>query len=148
MEAPTHEALNAVERELGVLIHRVRRRTVENARDIDPELPSAAYPILRFVYDHDGVRASQVAEHFGIDKGAVSRQVAQMERLGLVERSSDPADRRAQTLLVTAEGRRRVAELRAARRSAFAGKLAAWTADELADLAEQLHRYNESLGGE
>jgi DNA-binding MarR family transcriptional regulator len=138
-------SLQSIEREIGVLLHRVRRTTLENARTIHPDLQPAGYSILLFVIDRDGTRASDIVDHFGIDKGAVSRQVAHLERLGLVERSSDPHDRRAHTLVASSVGVERVRALREQRRSVFAGRLSAWTAADLSEFAEQLRRYNASL---
>ena len=139
------ESLLQIERELGVLIHRVRRRTVLVASTVHPDLQPAALPVLLFVLDHDGVRASDVVEHFGIDKGAVSRHVVHLEALGLLTRACDPQDRRAQTIVATDEGRTRVEAVRAARREVVAGRLADWTASDLEHLADGLARYNASI---
>lgn len=140
------EALRSVERELGVLLRRVRRQSAVNARAIHPDLQPTAYSVLRYVDEQETARAAQIVDDLGIDKGAVSRQVCQLERLGLLERSTDPSDGRAQTLVVSDLGRRRIDALKIERRSEFAGRLASWTAPELADLAGTLHRYNASLG--
>ena len=143
--AAKDQALLRIERELGVLIHRVRRRTAASAASVHPELQPAALPVLAFVVDHEPVRASDVVEHFGIDKGAVSRHVAHLESLGLLTRACDPEDRRAQTIVPTAFGRRRLEALRAARREVVADRLAHWTAADLQALADGLGRYNASI---
>ena len=142
---PKDESLLQIERELGVLIHRVRRRTVQVASTVHPDLQPAALPVLLFVLDHDGVRASDVVEHFGIDKGAVSRHVVHLESLGLLTRACDPEDRRAQTIVATDEGRSRVEAVRAARREVVAGRLEDWTETDLQQLADGLARYNASI---
>lgn len=139
------ESLLRIERELGVLLHRVRRRTTQAATAVHPELQPAALPVLLYVVDNESARASGVVEHFGIDKGAVSRHVVHLESLGLLSRSCDPEDRRAQPLVPTDLARERIASLRAARRRDMAGRLADWSAEELEALAAQLARYNASL---
>ncbi|HLN76858.1 MAG TPA: helix-turn-helix domain-containing protein [Nocardioidaceae bacterium] len=139
------ESLLRIERELGVLIHRWRRRVVHNAAAVHTELQPAALPVLLFVVDNEGVRASDVVEHFGIDKGAISRHVVHLEALGLIARTCDPDDRRAQTLVPTDLARTRVAEVRADRRRDVARRLSDWSADDIAALADQLGRYNASL---
>lgn len=143
--ASKNESLRQIERELGVLIHRVRRRTVQVASTVHPDLQPAALPVLLFVLDHDGVRASDVVEHFGIDKGAVSRHVVHLESLGLLTRACDPDDRRAQTIVATDEARRRVDAVRAVRREVVAGRLADWAVADLQQLADGLSRYNASI---
>jgi DNA-binding MarR family transcriptional regulator len=145
MSPTKSDSLRRIERELGVLLHRVRRRTVRNAAAVHPELQPAALPVLVHVVDHEGVHASSVVEHFGIDKGAVSRHVGHLESLGLLTRACDPDDRRAQTIVATDLGRERVEAVRAARREVVADRLADWSSGDLGDLAELLARYNSSL---
>jgi DNA-binding MarR family transcriptional regulator len=138
-------SLQVIEREVGVLLRRVRRTSTEIARSIHPELAASSYPILLHVIDHEPVRATQIVEHLGIDKGAVSRQVAQLERLGLIERAEDPDDKRAQTLVLSARGRERLQQVARERSAAMAHRLAAWNEEELAQFARRLGRYNASL---
>lgn len=139
------DSLYSIEREVGVLLHRVRRSSIANASAIHPDLQPAAYSILLHVLDHEGACAADIVEHFGIDKGAVSRQVAHLEKLGLVERSNNPDDRRVQTLVGSSLARGRVETVRQERRSVFRGRLRTWTAEDLQEFAAQLGRYNASL---
>ena len=141
------ESLQRIEQELGVLLHRVRRRTTQHAPAVHPELQPAALSVLLFVVGHEGAHASDIVEYFGIDKGAVSRHVVHLESLGLLTRSCDPDDRRAQTLVPTDLARERVEEFRAVRRRDVADRLTGWSAEELAALADLLGRYNDSLEG-
>lgn len=141
------ETLLRIERELGLLVHRIRRRTVHYASAVHPDLLPAAMPVLVFVVDNQGVRASDIVDHFGIDKGGVSRHVAHLEALGLLTRACDPADGRAQTLVATATGRERIDAIRRARREVVAGRLESWSTSDLEAFADQLNRYNTSLEG-
>ena len=95
------QALHDIERELTVLLHRARRTTAKNAQHVHPELQPASYAVLLHVVDHGPTRASDIVEHLALDKGAVSRHLAQLEQLGLVERTSDPDDRRARNAPVS-----------------------------------------------
>ena len=134
-----------IERELVVLVRRVRRTTAENARRLHPDLQPSAYPVLVHIADREPTRACEVVDQVGMEKGGVSRQVAHLEQLGLVRRSSDPADRRAQTLVLTEDGRARLERLTGQRRTDFEKRLSAWSPGELASFAEQLARYNACL---
>ena len=138
-------ALNDLEREVRALVRRVRRQSALNARSIHPELQATAYFILLHVFEHEPARAAHIVDDLGIDKGAVSRKVTQLERLGLLERTTDPLDGRARTLVVSDLGQTRLQELERERRSAFTGRLASWTGPELAHLADGLSSYNASL---
>jgi DNA-binding MarR family transcriptional regulator len=142
---PHAQALQDVERELVALLHRVRRAAIGNAAAIHSDLQASSYPVLLYVVDHGRTRAADIVDHLGLDKGAVSRHVGHLESLGLVERATDPDDRRAWVLKPSALARRRVTSLRKKRRARFADKLSSWTDEELAGLAAQLARYNASL---
>jgi DNA-binding MarR family transcriptional regulator len=139
------DSVHIIERELAVLLHRVRRTSLDNARLLHADLQPAAYHIFLFVVDNEPTRASDVVEHLGIDKGAVSRQVSHLEDLGLIERSCDLTDRRVQTLVLTTEGKARVAAVAERRRSEFENRLSGWSAENLAQFSERLARYNASL---
>ena len=100
-----------LEHEVGVLIRRVRRVIGERARAVHPDLQPASYLVLTYLADAGRAAASAIVEAFGIDKGAVSRQVQHLVDLGLLERTPDPADGRATLLAVTDDARRRLADV-------------------------------------
>ncbi|GAA3517877.1 MarR family transcriptional regulator [Aeromicrobium panaciterrae] len=139
------DALWDIEREVRTVVHRVRRMSIENAQTIDPQLSAPAFSVLFFIFDNGTVRAQDVVEAFGVDKATVSRQIAQLEELGLVSRSIDPHDGRAQSVSLTDVGQERVDTLAKQRRSDFIERLSDWSAEDLEQLAEFLARYNASL---
>ncbi|MDN4159884.1 MarR family winged helix-turn-helix transcriptional regulator [Nocardioides abyssi] len=140
------ESLRALEQEVGVLIRRVRRVIGVRARAVHPELQPASYPMLGYLANEGPVRASSMAEVFGIDKGAISRQVQHLIELGLVDRSPDPDDGRATLLSASEHGVRRLDEVAAMRRAYLDQRLGDWSDEELAHFADSLGRYNATLG--
>ncbi len=138
-------ALHLIEREVGALIRRVRRVIGERARAVHPELQPSAYLILTYLEEQDDVRSSRLVENFGIDKGAISRQISSLVELGLVERIPDPEDGRATRLRLTDDAKARIEAVRERRWGRFGRRLAEWSDEELADFAATLQRYNESL---
>ena len=92
LSAAKAEALRLIESEVGVLTNRVRRASVDHAKAIHPDLHAGSYAVLTFLVDQGGARAADMVARFGLDKGAVSRHLSHLEGLGLVVRSSDPAD--------------------------------------------------------
>jgi DNA-binding MarR family transcriptional regulator len=134
-----------VERELAVLLRRARAWNRDVATEVHPDLQPTAYALLSRVDELGSVRASDLGAYFGIDKGAISRQVALLERVGLVARAPDPRDGRAQPLVVTEEGRNRLAHARNGRRALVREQLDQWPPDEVATLARLLGRFNRQM---
>jgi DNA-binding MarR family transcriptional regulator len=152
IEAPTtepqdHEAVNAVEREIGTLLRRARAMSAELGREVHPDLDSEAYGLLVGINDYGRARASELAVHFGLGKATISRQLTQLVGLGLIERVPDPRDGRAFVLVLTGEGRQRLENARAARRERWHAMLGTWPADDVRSLAELLARLNTMCGG-
>lgn len=134
-----------IERELRRLHARARSASVELARSVHPHLDPALYALLVDVTEAGELRAVDLAEARGVTKSAVSRQVRALERLGLLRRASDPSDARAQTLVVTPDGRRAVRRWQAARRRYTQQLLSSCSAEQLAQIAASLARLNELM---
>ena len=134
-----------VERELANLLRRARTMNRDIAVDVHPDLQPAAYALLARVDEVGSIRASDLGAYFGIDKGAISRQVALLERVGLVVREPDPHDGRAQRLVVTDEGRKRIEDARNGRRGLLREQLDRWPPEDVATLARLLGRYNQQM---
>ena len=139
------QALRQLEQEVGVMIRRVKRVIGERARAVHEELQPASYLILGYVAEHGPMRASEVKDAFGIDKGAISRQVQHLIDLGMLDRTPDPEDGRATLLTVSDAARRRLADVAAHRRTWLDEQLGDWTTAELVDFAAMLARYNAAL---
>jgi DNA-binding MarR family transcriptional regulator len=136
--------MRALEHEMGVLVRRIRRLIAERARLVHPELSPVGYSML-LALNEGPARASELVDLFSIDKGAVSRQVQALLELGLIERTPDLEDRRAATLAITAEGRRRLETVAENRRAEIRGRLKSWKPEELRDFVGALTRYNSTL---
>jgi DNA-binding MarR family transcriptional regulator len=153
MEAPAtaadgeHDAHQAVEYEIGVLLRRARALSAEVAREVHPELESAAYGLLIRMHDRTRSRPSDLADYFGVGKATISRQVKVLEQLGLIERRADPDDGRAHLLFLTDEGRRRLDAARTARQKRFHAMLDTWPAEDVQGLARMLAQFNELVEG-
>ncbi|WP_327719362.1 MarR family transcriptional regulator [Streptomyces sp. NBC_00490] len=132
----------ALERELTVLLRRARANQGEMAREVHPDLESAAYGLLVRLEESGQQRATELAAYIGVGKATMSRQLRALETLGLVTRAPDPADGRAWLVELTEEGRSRVGRVRNARRARYAGRLADWNPREVSELARLLHELN------
>lgn len=140
--------LDALEGEILVLVRRARRVVALRAAQIHPELQPAAYLLLLLLRDRGAMRASEVCDAHDMDKGAVSRQVQHAVDLGLVERTADPADKRASLLTLTDAAREGLAEVDARRRERLRERLGVWDDAALADFVTGLGRYNSLFAEE
>jgi DNA-binding MarR family transcriptional regulator len=112
------------------------------AREVHPDLEPAAYGLLIRLEQCGSQRTTELAAYIGVGKATMSRQLRALEELGLVGREPDPADGRAWLVALTDEGRRRVGQVREARRRRYVSQLAHWDRREVAELARLLHELN------
>jgi DNA-binding MarR family transcriptional regulator len=145
MTASRPESMRHLEREVGVLVRRIKRVIGERARAVHEDLQPASYLMLSWLADEGPVRASAMVELFHIDKGAISRQLQHLDELGLVVRTPDPADGRASLVAASDDARRRLADVAEHRRKWLDEQLGDWSADELELFASTLERYNKAL---
>ncbi|MEU0165155.1 MarR family winged helix-turn-helix transcriptional regulator [Streptomyces iakyrus] len=132
------DAVETIQREMTVFARRARAA----AGRMHPELSLVSYTLLGHLEESGGCRATDLAAHYALDKSTVSRQVAGLERAGLIERRPDPADQRVQVLHLTRSGRDVLAQVTESRRAAFRERLAGWPEEDLSKFAEYLVRYN------
>lgn len=71
----------------------------------DVKLTAAQAGVLFSIPNEGGASVNAVAEGVGLAQSAASVLVQRLEHAGLVERQTDPADRRAVLLTLTARGR-------------------------------------------
>jgi DNA-binding MarR family transcriptional regulator len=143
--AEQDEALEALERELSLLLRRARASSGELARELHPELEAGAWGLVLSLEQVASARATDLAAHLGVGKTTMSRQLGALGKLGLVERDPDPVDGRAFLVRLTGEGRRRLAGVRDARRTRYHRLMQSWGHGEVAELARLLGRFNESV---
>jgi DNA-binding MarR family transcriptional regulator len=137
-----------LEHEVSVMVRRIRRVIAERARAVHPDLAPSSYLMLAYVADNGPVRATEIAEQFLMDKGAVSRQVAHLAELDLLARVADPEDGRAMLVSANPEGRRRLDEVARQRRRWLDDRLGDWSDEELSGFVGALGRYNRALDGQ
>jgi DNA-binding MarR family transcriptional regulator len=130
--------VETIQREMTVFARRARA----SAGRMHPELSLVSYTLLGHLEERGGCRATDLAAHYALDKSTVSRQVAGLERAGLVERRPDPDDARVQVLDLTEAGRSILAQVTVSRRAAFRERLADWPEEDLLRFAAYLERYN------
>ena len=104
-------------------------------------LERSAYPLLNQILALRGGRLSDVAAGLKVAVPTVSRQVRQLEELGLVARTQDPIDGRAILLEVTEAGLEALQRMRVEWHRTVAEILESWPPKDREILGELLERF-------
>ena len=137
-ETTTEARLDALERQFGVMFEAFRQRQREQALMIDPALQPTGLRTVAALVDGGPTGAGPLADLLGYDKSVLSRQLHQLEELGLVTREQDPSDRRAVIISATPEAVARILAIRGDDRDAFRARLSTWPRADLDDLTRLL----------
>ena len=138
--AATDEEIASVEEQLRLLFVRVRAVWKEAAAAVHPDLQPVGYKILSSIVHRGRMHAGALADALEIDKSVVSRQVKQLEALGLAQSVADPNDGRARFIEATPAAMESIG-LRGSRmqRQLYA-QLRTWSGDDVDELARLLGR--------
>jgi DNA-binding MarR family transcriptional regulator len=133
-----------IEQQLTLLVRRAQKVPLRGS-SAEPVVERAAYGVLTWLYEAGPLRPSAVAAHFHLDASTISRQVAALERAGLVTREPDAEDRRACRLRLTELGQTVLTRTRSERRQVVRDVLKSWSPGDLATFAFLLDAFNAGL---
>ncbi|MFD9741584.1 MarR family winged helix-turn-helix transcriptional regulator [Umezawaea sp. NPDC059074] len=108
-------------------------------------LDRALFPLLVGIERFGPIGVVDLADRAGRDHSTVSRQVAKLAELDLVERRPSAADRRVKEARITGAGRRVIEALDAARHRLTEPVFAGWSDGDLLDLERLVRRYVDDL---
>lgn len=117
----------------------------ERARAVHEDLQPASYLMLMYLAAEGPQRSSVLSERFGVDKGAISRQVQHLVDLGLLDRTPDPDDGRATLVSASPDAVLRMEAVNRDRRTWLDERLGEWSEADLRDFVAGLARYNVAL---
>ncbi|MEO3777497.1 MarR family transcriptional regulator [Micromonospora sp. B11E3] len=138
---PAHE-LGARLHELTTTVRLIKQRYA----DARSGMPLSMVSLLRRIDGlGDGCHARELALRAGLDPSTVSRVVAGLVAHGLVERRTDPTDKRASVLAVTPAGRAVLADTDDWYGQVLDRALARWTPAEVTALAAALGRFTHDI---
>ncbi|UIN31402.1 MarR family winged helix-turn-helix transcriptional regulator [Microbacterium binotii] len=132
------EAVRALEAQFSDLIGQFRRVISENAHRVSPGLLPGAYKVFTTIARHETVTQATLADHLLLDKGQLSRTVRELEALGLITRSPDPADGRSSLLSPTEYGLERLVAARAPQEGVLVRALESWDVSDIDNLRRLL----------
>ena len=130
-------------------------RTMEEVRTLVKKVRSARIShnmgityneslIMATIRDNPGMTAKDLAAQLQSDKSTISRQVAQLEAKGYLERRTRSDNHRVHDLSLTEHGLTTLADADATWIGIVEEKQAGWTEQERRDFLRLLEKYNES----
>jgi DNA-binding MarR family transcriptional regulator len=119
--------LRALERELGMALE---------SQTVCCGVTLAQCHALLEIADSGTITAGELAMGLSLDKSTMSRTMSGLEARGWVERSEDPANRRRAFVSLSAEGRKRVAEIDELCNATYGRLLAAMDGDSRRSMLE------------
>jgi DNA-binding MarR family transcriptional regulator len=134
------ELATRLEHTFQLLHKRIYLPSVRHLRMKNPGLDKASVPLLATLDEHGDVRPSDAAAALELDLSTVSRQLHQLEQLGLVTRRRDGADGRASRISLTEQGRQSLAFVKASRAATLDAVFGDWPEDERRQLLNLLDR--------
>lgn len=108
-----------------------RRLRQESTTGLSPSQTSA----LSAVFNHGPLTLGRLAEHEGVAPPSITKVVDKLEADGLVQRTTDPDDKRVTNVAVTDAGRDLVGEIRRRTTTWLAARVLELSSDERARLA-------------
>ncbi|MBN6039867.1 MarR family winged helix-turn-helix transcriptional regulator [Amycolatopsis sp. 195334CR] len=120
-------------------------RAVQHHAYLREDLPPGAIALLALLRREGEQRLGRIAEHLDVDPSVISRQVAPLERAGLVRRRPDPGDGRAGLLAVTEDGDRYLCAHQERWAEVVATALTDWAEEDAEALIAGLHRLTHDI---
>jgi DNA-binding MarR family transcriptional regulator len=111
-------------------------------------LDRALFPLLVGIERFGPIGVVEMADRVGRDYTTVSRQIAKLESLGLVQRQGSAADRRVREAVVTAKGKAMTDRVDAARERIGRGIFATWDIHEIDELVRLMRKFADAVSGE
>lgn len=126
---------------------RLARTLAVLGRQAEPQLnlDRAGYVLLRTLERIGPASINTIAAAVGLDGSTVTRQVSTMKELGLVERKTNPGDRRSCIISPTDKGRELMRTMCRQRRSNLNSVVGDWADEERSMLARLLAKLNDSI---
>jgi DNA-binding MarR family transcriptional regulator len=108
-------------------------------------LDRALFPLLIAIERKGPIGVVELSELVGRDYTTISRQIAKLDRLGLINRHPSKADKRVREAAITAKGKKMTRAIDAARERLAAVLFAKWRKRDLRDLARLMRRFADDL---
>jgi DNA-binding MarR family transcriptional regulator len=108
-------------------------------------LDRALFPLLIVIERKGPIGVVELGELVGRDYTTVSRQIAKLNGLGLINRHPSKTDNRVREAVITGKGKEMTSSIDAARQRMAAVLFAKWSKRDLQDLARLMRRFADDL---
>jgi DNA-binding MarR family transcriptional regulator len=116
-------------------------------REAGISLDRALFPLLVVIERRGPIGVVDLADRVGRDYTTVSRQVARLESLDLVERKASPRDRRVSEATVTDKGKAMTDAVDRARERLVGAMFATWDDRDVEDFLRLVRKFADILTG-
>ncbi len=134
------EMFEMMERELTLL-----SRHYLHVQRGDQTLERSAYVLLGRLEIGDPMTLKELAGAFALDVSTINRQIASLQRHGLVERMADPDGGMARRFRPTPAGLEKLARDRELNADGVKRVVGGWSAEDMGRLTELLTRFNREI---
>lgn len=116
-------------------------------REAGIPLDRALFPLLVRIERSGPIGVMELADRVGRDYTTVSRQVARLERLGLVKRRGNAEDRRVREAVVTTKGKAMTDRVDAARERLGREIFKSWDPQDIQELVRLMRKFADAVEG-
>ena len=138
-----HEALI----EIVTVMNRPQRDEMM-VREAGVSLDRALFPLLVVIERRGPIGVVDLADRVGRDYTTVSRQIAKLESLGLVERQASAADRRVSQATVTPKGKAMAIAVDKARERLGRTIFATWDESDVKELVRLMRKFADAVSSD
>lgn len=117
-------------------------------REAGISLDRALFPLLVMVERLGPIGVVDLADRVGRDYTTVSRQIAKLESLGLVERQGSSTDRRVREAAITPKGQAMTDRVDQARERMAHTLFATWNQRDIEDLVRLTRKFADDINGD
>lgn len=109
------------------------------------KLDRALFPLLVIVERAGPIGVVELSDRVGRDHTTVSRQIARLEALGLVERRPGASDRRVREAAATQDGKAMTLRIDQARERIARAVFSGWNAEEFDDMVRLMRKLADAM---
>jgi DNA-binding MarR family transcriptional regulator len=131
------------------LIHRSVRRALAMTAALDPDLDlnvtHQQFEVIVLLDDEETLQVAEIGRKLQIAKAQMTQVMDKLSELGLIERATNPADRRAINVSLSPRGKTVLEANKVRLRNAVKESMAALSDEELGQLSESLRKVQEIM---